>query len=592
HGEPELSASDDPDPDSDDPAPRRVARWGARWGALSAPVTWCGMVLVTLLLGVLAWQRRWISDDGLIVVRTVRQILAGHGPVYNAIERAESSTSTLWTAVLTGVGAFGAADPAPLAVAVGGGCAVLGLFVALDGTRRLHRRHGHQGPLLVAGALVPVAVPPFWDFATSGLETGLGTLWLAAIWWLLVTLEPHASGRRRVVTALVIGLGPLVRPDFGICTLVFGAAAWSIVAPSRRDALRLVAVALALPLAYEIFRAGYYGTLVPLPALAKSAASPSWSSWSRGLGYLLDFVLPHHLWLPFGVLALLLARAWLRGRVPRPDRLVILAPVLSAVLLLVYVVSVGGDFMHGRMCLPPALLLLLPGLLWPLRRESALALLAIAAWAVVVGTRAGAHEPRDPGRSIWDERAGYVQYTKAPNPIHASDFVGASPAAARVARAVRDGERLLIIEGGRRSVPLSPGCPADVVFAVGRLGMGGAATPLDAIVADTNGLASPLGARITPTRPGVSGHEKKLPIAWLLAEHADPQAPTVGPRARAAAAAARRAMRCGELAELLESVRAPLTPRRFWANLVGSWRRTWLVIPADPHEAEERFCAR
>ena len=40
----------------------------------------------------------------------------------------------------------------------------------------------------------------------------------------------------------------------------------------RGDAsLVLGAAAIALPFAYEIFRAGFYGTLVPLPALAKNA---------------------------------------------------------------------------------------------------------------------------------------------------------------------------------------------------------------------------------------------------------------------------------------------------------------------------------
>ena len=43
------------------------------------------------------WQRRWIADDGLIVLRTVRNLLAGNGPVFNAGERVESNTSTAWT---------------------------------------------------------------------------------------------------------------------------------------------------------------------------------------------------------------------------------------------------------------------------------------------------------------------------------------------------------------------------------------------------------------------------------------------------------------------------------------------------------------
>jgi hypothetical protein len=54
--------------------------------------------------------------------------------------------------------------------------------------------------------------------------------------------------------------------------------------------------------------------------------------------------------------------------------------------------------------------------------------------------------------------------------------------------------------------------------------------------------------------------------------------------------AARHAMTCGELAELLASVREPMTAGRFWSNLIGSIHRTRLVIPSDPIEAEHHFC--
>ena len=42
------------------------------------------------------FARRWISDDGLIVLRTVRNLEEGNGPVFNAGERVEANTSTLW----------------------------------------------------------------------------------------------------------------------------------------------------------------------------------------------------------------------------------------------------------------------------------------------------------------------------------------------------------------------------------------------------------------------------------------------------------------------------------------------------------------
>jgi arabinofuranosyltransferase len=58
---------------------------------------WASVAVVAVLFGWGAWQRRWIADDGLIVLRTVRNLLAGNGPVFNAGERVEANTSVVWT---------------------------------------------------------------------------------------------------------------------------------------------------------------------------------------------------------------------------------------------------------------------------------------------------------------------------------------------------------------------------------------------------------------------------------------------------------------------------------------------------------------
>ena len=74
----------------------------ARWPAFPYDVTvrislWVSVLVVAALFGWGAWQRRWIADDGLIVLRTVRNLLAGNGPVFNEGERVEANTSTVWT---------------------------------------------------------------------------------------------------------------------------------------------------------------------------------------------------------------------------------------------------------------------------------------------------------------------------------------------------------------------------------------------------------------------------------------------------------------------------------------------------------------
>ena len=152
-------------------APDTVAPlFGSRWNQVVFGAT-------ALVFAVLVWNRRWISDDGLIVLRTVRQLVAGHGPVFDVGERVEANTSTLWTALLALPGMVPGLSlnwaPSCRPAAVGG-----------------RTRPWPSTP--PAGSAAPgrvwcpsarcscVALPPFWDFGTSGLETGLIVGWLAA----------------------------------------------------------------------------------------------------------------------------------------------------------------------------------------------------------------------------------------------------------------------------------------------------------------------------------------------------------------------------------------------------------------------------
>ena len=52
--------------------------------ALTRISLWLSVTLVSALWAWGAWERRWIADDGLIVLRTVRNLLAGNGPVFSA----------------------------------------------------------------------------------------------------------------------------------------------------------------------------------------------------------------------------------------------------------------------------------------------------------------------------------------------------------------------------------------------------------------------------------------------------------------------------------------------------------------------------
>lgn len=574
------------------PAGPAAVRSGGQPAAARRPLRAALCLAPALVILVAGFQRRWMSDDGHIYVRTVRQILAGNGPVFNAGERAESSTGTLWQWLLVLTGLPGA-DIAAAAVYGGLLLTAAGFALAAWGAARL-RAGGGARLLLPVGALVPLALPPVWDFATSGLETGLATCWIGGAWLLLVARP------RSLAASVVFGVGPLVRPDLALVSAVFLGAQWLVVRPRPRVALAGAAAAGALPVAYEIFRMGYYGHLMPLPGVTKEA---SHSLWGRGLRYLGDFAGPYLLWLPalFVAAALLpAARAGLarlaeftgfaapRGGPSGPSVPLVpaLAPVLAGALCWAYVIKVGGDFMHARMFLPGLLLLLLPVFLVPATRTWTAAAVGVAVWAVVCAAvlRIG-YEGRIGPDGVADERGVYVRQNAAAHPVHHT-FGGyrQNAAYAREVRAAgRDGASALFLSRTRVD-----SASASVTGFYATLGLNGTAVPLDGAALDPIGLAYPLAAHSERLAHRRVGHDKWLPDEWIVADRGTRDLPAGLDPARVAAA--RRALACGPLAELHTATRAPLTPGRFLRNVTGAFERTSFRFPNDPVRAEQKLC--
>ncbi len=570
-----------PRPPSSPPSPSSVSLLpgpGQRavWADRARMAMWLGPALVVAYAG---FQRRWMSDDAYIYVRTVRQVLAGNGPVFNAGERVESSTGTLWQWLLV---AAGTAGVDPVSAAVLGGLLLTAAGFALAGLGALRTYGGRAAVPL--GSLVLLGLPPVWDFATSGLETGLATCWIAGAWLALIT-RPSA-----LLTSAVIGLGPLVRPDLGLVSVVFLGAQWLLVRPSWRGTLAGAGAAGALPAAYEVFRAGYYGHLVPLPAVTKEASQ---SLWGRGLGYLGDFAHPYLLWVPalFVVAAVLPARGGLAER--GVARLVpVLAPVVAGLLCWLYVIKVGGDFMHGRMLLPGLLLMLLPVFVVPVTRVGVLAAVGVGLWAVVcAGWLRIPYGGQIGAAGIADERGVYVRHNADPHPVRHT-FVGA-PHHLEYARKVwaarySGAPALLFGKEGRVAAPVGAGAPSMTASYV-VLGLNGSLVPLDGAALDPIGLAYPLAAHSERVGGGRVGHDKRLPAAWLAADRGVPGA-LPARTDPAQVAAARRALRCGALAELNSATRGALTPGRFLRNATGAWERTAFRFPNDPVRAEKELC--
>jgi len=360
-----------------------------------------------------------------------------------------------------------------------------------------------------------------------------------------------------------------------------------------------VLAAAIVPGLYQVFRMGWFGALTPNTAIAKEAGA---AHWRQGLHYAADFVSTYHLWFPACALAAWLALDTWHWREPgRRTTLLRLAPLMAALLHAVFVTRVGGDFMHGRFLLPGFFAALLPVAVVVIDgRPRPQAATGYARWALAALTLVWAASCalwlRSPHTRMWsevgivDERSFYVNASGHPNPTALTAYVDLPPArtALRQVDTSRAYGRHLYTTTGE--YPLHERVDRRVVAVtvpVTNLGIAGLIAGLNVHVVDQTGLADPLASRLRLARRGRPGHEKGLSEDWVRARYAAP-----GADSSETVIAARDALTCGMLRELIDAVEQPMSLQRFIRNFRSSLALTRLRIPPSPLEARRMFCGR
>jgi arabinofuranosyltransferase len=557
------------------------------------------LVAPTVLLVFLGFQKRWTSEDAFIAYRAIRNLLSGQGPVYNLGERVEVYTSPLWFFLLSAVDApfkllFPKRNPLEyVAMVMGLALSGFGVGAATLAARRLWRAAGDKGLSYPIGALAIAAIPVYADFVTSGFETCLIFAWLGGSFLALVLELERQRGAKGLPptawVALVLGLGPLVRPDLAVPSALFlGAQIW-LSRPLRwRFVLRTALAAGAVPVAYEIFRMGYFGLLISTTAIAKGALE---TYWEHGFVYVLDFIYAYVLWIPLTVIAVELLRTTVETIRARDLELGLIfgVPIVSGLLMALYVARVGGDYMHGRMLLPAFMTILLPFASASGARARQLSLIVL--WAPIAFFFL--HTPYVwPGKKeISNERLFWIGRAEREHPITLEDY-GKLPdvkeeLALRAKSEAAGPGQFFLSENPNELVPAAPAMaiPETVVALRGNVGMRGyAAGPRVWIEESAGGVTNVLSSHFRIFNRGRPGHEKGLPTEWYYARFSAETAysPEVDD--------ARAALQCGGLAELLHATEDPMTLPRFLRNLVLAPSLTSLRFSWEPPLARAQLC--
>lgn len=347
------------------------------------PALLLGVGVVAVFLGH-AFYLGGVAEDAFISFRFARNLVEGHGLVWNVGEPpVEGYTNFLWV-LLSALWIRLGIDPVRAAQLLG----VAASLATLLGTWRCGRLlRWSPGAALLAPAFLALS-GPFAGWATGGLETSAFGAWLvfAVFHFARAVREEHP--RDAWLCSLFLLLAMLTRPEGAVASFVLLASA-PLGSPAARRVFRAPAVScLALFGLYFAWRWSYFGQ--PLPNTFYAKTGGGFAQGVRGARYAGWFALHYLLpWLPLLVLAARppRRRAALAAAVREP--LLAAAAALLGVLGLV-VVWEGGDYMAlYRFMVPvlPFLYLLLGSATWrALRATDARALGAAALACAALGT--------------------------------------------------------------------------------------------------------------------------------------------------------------------------------------------------------------
>lgn len=563
-------------------------------------------VMIVLVAG---WRYRWVSDDANIDFRVVQNILHGYGPVFNPGERVEVYTDPLWVAVLaffSGVFTF---------ISIQWWSVILGLIFTGSGfwlaglaTMSLAHKNGDK-EVIPLGLMCVSVVGGVWMFATSGLETGMIFGWLGLSWWLIVRALCHEN-RGLFVAAAVLSLGFVIRPDMVLVTICDGIALGALLLnngprherPRRRRLFLLVLLLTAIPIASELFRIAYFGLLVSNTALAKSAAS---SYWHQGFRYAWNFIRPYYLFVPtlfLGAIMVKRLNGWWRFGT-RLDLLVIAAPVVGGVLDILYVIEVGGDFMHARMLLPGFFVIF--SVCWlglPISQLSPYPWLSagVLVWTILCLVSFRYTVPGIGIDMVANERMFYVNASGAAHPIQPSDYPTwswyVSGQQIRLAASKVPRGRKVMTQGQDSATGpyfnVTSNLPEVYYVDVPNIGVLGLAAGDKVYIFDGLSLANPIGSHIALVSRHRPGHEKFLPSAWLIARFGNPYTQPVPQGAsRQELIDAHAALQCQPLAGYLSTITQPLTLSTVIHNFEHAFTWTTMTFSNFPSRARKQLCS-
>jgi arabinofuranosyltransferase len=304
----------------------------------------------------------WLGDDAYITFRVVDNFVNGYGLTFNPDERVQAYTHPLWMFLLSAAYLV-TSDLFYTTLAISLALCAMALGTVFRRLQSLWRSALFLGLLLSSKAFI--------DYTSSGLEYPLSFLLLAIFYcrfFLVARTAGAISPTELIGLGFIASLAFLNRSDaillYAGPLLYLAVIAWPVY---RARLFMFFGAAFAPAILWLLFSYVYYGFPFPNTYYAKVATGiPRSLQLRQGMAYVANSINFD----PFtlGLIGLASAVAIRVRRLPE------IAAIASALLYVVYTISVGGDFMSGRFFAMPLFIAAMVIVWIVTRREMALIL--------------------------------------------------------------------------------------------------------------------------------------------------------------------------------------------------------------------------
>jgi len=300
------------------------------------------LYLLSLVVAIFVFLKNaWVSEDAYILFRSIEQLFAGNGPVWNPHERVQVFTSPLWFFVLSTVRIF-SHNVYLNAIVV----SLILWILTIDVLKKTFK----SNVVLLTSILLFSASTGFYDYTSSGLENVLAYFVIAVYilnYTKLFTFDEDSKiPKENLIWFIFISFGLILCVRHDLVLILMPPTIYVVLKNWRffsiKQWITLSIIALSPFILWSLFSLIYYGFPFPNTAYAKlNTGIPQIEIFTQGLKYFIS-----SLKYDTGTLLVITGSLVLNFFSSSEKYLKYLG--YGVLLNLLYVGYVGGDFMQGR----------------------------------------------------------------------------------------------------------------------------------------------------------------------------------------------------------------------------------------------------